>query len=543
MVLNNILTLFPDQYEPTQQQTKLLSQIEKGLKTHKFVICCAPTGSGKSLIAKTLGAVAKHPSKELTRLITSYEAYKQDFSGNYTFDQECREEPPFGSFVLTITKSLQDQYLDLFDKTPLLKGKANYTCNIDENFTVDLAPCTFASKLKEKCWEECLCPYYNARNSVLLSQFGVLNYKMFLSLPSHLKRKNIIICDEASELEEELVRQFSAEVNYERLEQCGIKVKRLITDNKQRAQVWMYQLIEQIGLKIEEYLSTGYKNLQLITKNDKKQYQFLKNLHTSLTTIDTVWKECEFVIDVNKDRVQILPLHANSLSRFIFDYADKVVLMSATIIDHRHFAQQLGIHEYSYVEAQSDFDPQKSPIFVSSQHKLNYKNLKVVLPKICNQINEIINHHKNEKGIIHTHTQEITNIIQEKLGANERFLFRDQFATNEEIISLHQQSQNPSILVSPSLMFGLDLKDDLARFQIIVKLPFLPLSSKRIKKLFEKDKAWYENKMLNAVVQACGRATRGKDDHSVTYILDGNFINIVKQTKNKLPKYFIERIH
>jgi Rad3-related DNA helicase len=93
------------------------------------------------------------------------------------------------------------------------------------------------------------------------------------------------------------------------------------------------------------------------------------------------------------------------------------------------------------------------------------------------------------------------------------------------------------------LTYGIDLKDDLARFQIIIKLPFLPLGSKRIKKMFESDKVWYENKMLNAIVQACGRATRSKDDHSVTYILDGNFINVLRNAKNKLPKYFIDRIH
>lgn len=543
MIYNNLLAHFPEQYEPTQQQIAILSQIEEGLKSHKFVICSAPTGSGKSLIAKTLGNTAKQPTKEFTQLITSYEAYKQDFSGNYTYEQECIEELPAGSFVLTITKSLQDQYLDLFDNTSLLKGKTNYICNVDENFTVDMAPCTFATKQRDKCWTECLCPYYNARNNVLLSQFGVLNYKMFLSLPPHIKRKNIIICDEASELEEELVRQFSAEINYERLEQCGIKVKKLITDNKQRARVWMYQLIEQVTKKIDTYTDTGYKNLQLISKQDKKQYQYLNNLNTSLTTIDTIWKECEFVIDVNKDRVLVTPLHASGLSRFIFDYADKIVLMSATIIDHKHFARQLGIHDYKYVEAQCDFDPQKSPIYISSQHKPNYKNLKNVIPGICKQIDKIINHHKNEKGIIHTHTQEITNIVQQKFETNNRFLFRDQFNNNEEIISRHQLNAEPSILVSPSLMFGLDLKDDLARFQIIVKLPFLPLSSKRIKQLLEKDATWYENKMLNAVVQACGRATRGKDDYSITYILDGNFINIVKRAKNKLPKYFIERIH
>jgi Rad3-related DNA helicase len=48
--------------------------------------------------------------------------------------------------------------------------------------------------------------------------------------------------------------------------------------------------------------------------------------------------------------------------------------------------------------------------------------------------------------------------------------------------------------------------------------------------------------MLNALVQACGRATRSKNDFSTTYILDGNIVNALKRTKHKLPKSFIDRI-
>jgi Rad3-related DNA helicase len=216
--------------------------------------------------------------------------------------------------------------------------------------------------------------------------------------------------------------------------------------------------------------------------------------------------------------------------------------MSATIIDHKNFAKNLGITDYEYVEIDSDFDSKKSPIYVSSKNKLNFKNLTNTLPAICDQIKLITEHHKNEKGIIHTHSNEITNFIKNKLEYNKRFLFRDELSNNEAILKQHHETDFPTVLVSPSLAFGVDLKDHLARFQIIVKLPFPPLSSKHIKKLFEMDKNWYENKMLNALVQACGRATRSKNDFSTTYILDGNVVNTIKRTKDKLPKYFIDRI-
>jgi Rad3-related DNA helicase len=216
--------------------------------------------------------------------------------------------------------------------------------------------------------------------------------------------------------------------------------------------------------------------------------------------------------------------------------------MSATIIDHKHFAKSLGIKDYEYVEVDSTFEAEKSPIYISTKYRLNYKNLQHSLPGICEQIKLIADHHKNDKGIIHTHSNDITSFVKGRLGS-DRYLYRETNTTNEDILKMHSKSTEPTVLVSPSLVYGIDLKDDLARFQIIVKLPFLSLASKRVKKLFELDSEWYENKMLNAIVQASGRGTRNKDDYCSTYILDGNFINVVKRTKNKLPKHFIERIH
>jgi Rad3-related DNA helicase len=539
-----LISQFPDNFTPSKQQIDIIDRIDKAFNSgKKFVICCAPTGSGKSFIAKTLANASNTPSESFERLIRSYDAYKVDFDGNYSYEQECKAEPAFGAFALTITKSLQDQYQELFTGTDTLKGKTNYICDIDKNYDVELAPCTFAPTLRDSCWVENRCPYYNARNEAMLSQFAVLNYKMFLSLPTHIKQKNFLICDEASELEDELIRQFSAEVNYEKLNNYNISCDILVTDNRDRAYNWISVLLENISYELTAFLNKANKKQSLISQSEKIKYQFLKNMHRSLTIISTHWHECEFVIDVDSKRVILTPLRANTLSKYIFNHGERIVLMSATIIDHKHFAKSLGITDYEYIEVDSIFEPDKSPIFISSKYKLNYKTLNNALPGVCEQIKLIINHHENVKGIIHTHSNDITSFIKERLKNNERLLCRDSNNTNEEILKHHSESTSPTILVSPSLVYGIDLKDDLARFQIIVKLPFLPLSSKRIKKLFEMDSDWYENKMLNAVVQASGRATRSKDDYSSTYILDGNFINVVKRSKSKLPKYFIERIH
>lgn len=542
-MFSRYLSHFPQEYNPSDQQIKLIKGVERAFnRGKKFVICCAPTGTGKSFLAKTLAGISSPATDKFKESIQSYSAYKQDFAGNYISEIDCLSQPPFGTFALTITKSLQDQYLKLFPDTDILKGKSNYICDVDPHFDVETAPCVLVPKIRDECWEKNRCPYYNARNSALLSRFAVLNYKMFLALPSHVKRKNFIICDEASELEDELIKQYSAEINYDRLRAYGVDCKTLITDSKDKVRTWLCENIFQISEQINTLINRVNKKHRTLSQPEKIKLQYLKNAHNSLTTVDTLWRDCEYIIDKDIKKVLLTPLRADKLTKFIFNHADNVLLMSATIIDHKNFAKTLGITDYEYVEVESDFNPEKSPIYVSSQNKLNYKNLTNILPAICEQIKTIIDHHKNEKGIIHTHSKDITNFIKAKLEGNKRFLFRDETANNEAILKEHYETDFPTILVSPSLSFGVDLKDSLARFQIIIKLPYPPLSSKHIKKLFDTDKDWYENKMLNALVQACGRATRSKNDFSTTYILDGNIVNALKRTKHKLPKSFIDRI-
>lgn len=542
-MFSRYLNHFPNEYSPSTQQVKLIKNIERAFnKGKRFVVVCAPTGSGKSMVAKTLSGVCNKPSESFIQQIKSYSAFKQDHVGNYVNEAECLAQPPFGAFVLTITKSLQDQYLSLFNNTDLLKGKSNYICDIDNNFDVETAPCLFAPKLKDDCWEKNRCPYYNARNNALTSQFSVLNYKMFLTLPRHVKRKNILICDEASELEDELVNRFSAEIVYERLKHYHITHKILTTESYSDIRNWIYDLVFNLTEAANLLTNKATKKKNNLSQPERIKLIYFKNLISSLTTIDSLWKDCEFIVDRDAKKVTFTPLKVDKLSRFIFDYGDNIVLMSATIVDHKNFAKTLGIKDYEYVEVESDFPAERSPIYVTSQNKLNYKNIKVLLPKLAEQIKQIVEMHKEQKGVIHTHTQEITNNLEDKLRGNNRFLFRNDIANNEEILKEHMNTSEPTILVSPSLTYGIDLKDDLARFQIIVKLPYPPLSVKRIKKLFDTDKDWYQNKMLNNFIQACGRATRSKNDFSSTYVLDGNVVNVIKNAKDKLPQHFIDRI-
>ena len=59
--------------------------------------------------------------------------------------QECEEKPPAGTFALTITKALQDQYRVVYLMVQrYLKGKSNYISTIDSNIDVELESFNYA---------------------------------------------------------------------------------------------------------------------------------------------------------------------------------------------------------------------------------------------------------------------------------------------------------------------------------------------------------------------------------------------------------------
>jgi Rad3-related DNA helicase len=230
----------------------------------------------------------------------------------------------------------------------------------------------------------------------------------------------------------------------------------------------------------------------------------------------------------------------DKLSKYIFDHADHIIIMSATIIDHKNFCKTLGIKDYEYIEVDTEFDSTKAPIHVMRKQKLNYANLKEMLPTLAKQVREILKEHHDEKGIIHTHTQYIADYIRDNVKS-DRLLCREAGVKNEEILEMHEKSKESTVLVSPSMTYGVDLKGDLAKFQILLKAPWLPTKEKRVEKMMKLDKEWYSNKMLCTLVQACGRGVRSTDDECVTYILDGSISDVVIRNRGKLPKYFIER--
>lgn len=533
----SLISYFPEKFSPTNHQIQVIKKLEEALQTHDKVILCAPTGTGKSFISNTISNYSSEIAEDKYDSIYSYNCFNVDHHGQYVNDTQLK---PHGAFTLTITKALQDQYVKLFD-CESLKGKSNYMSTLEPTMDVEIESAVMPTNLLNKHRREHRCDYYNDRRDLLIGKLGVTNYKMFLSLPDHVKYKDYIICDEASELEDELVSICTCHIDYELLKRVGLNIKKLTTDEPLAVYTWLDDLAQDLQEQ-RTYLQRKLQKKTAWSPREQSRYRTINQLHSKLVTCINNFYDCEFVIERKLTYVTMTPLYINTLADKVFRFAKKSILMSATIIDHKKFAESLGITNYKYIEIDSNFPVENSPIYITSKYPLSHNTMSKNLPKIIDLVDDIMSNHKNEKGIIHTHTHSITQQIYDSIQTNQaRLLYREPGTSNEEILTRHRESDEPTVIMSPSLSYGIDLKDELSRFQIVIKLPYLPLGDKRIKQLFDKDKDWYENKMLNSLVQACGRSTRNVNDHCKTYILDGLSTKVIIKCKHKLPKHFLQR--
>ena len=105
---------------------------------------------------------------------------------------------------------------------------------------------------------------------------------------------------------------------------------------------------------------------------------------------------------------------------------------------------------------------------------------------------------------------------------------------------MHRTSEEPTVMLSPSMTEGFNMQDDLARFQIIAKMPYPYLGDKQVAAKRERDPEWYAMQTAMTVVQACGRIVRSDTDHGATYILDSDFQNLFERNEEFFPGWFQE---
>ena len=107
----------------------------------------------------------------------------------------------------------------------------------------------------------------------------------------------------------------------------------------------------------------------------------------------------------------------------------------------------------------------------------------------------------------------------------------------DDIIKEHADSKE-GVLLSSSLWQGVDLKDDLSRFQIIAKAPYPNYTEKHVETKMERYPLWYTSKTIAKILQGFGRSVRNSQDWAVTYVLDSTIEPLIYNSKNLIPKSY-----
>ena len=413
------------------------------------------------------------------------------------------------------------------------------------------------------------CLYYDQLHKGRLASHTIFNYANFLIFirANKIGARNLLVLDEGHQIENQLIEDVGISIAKKTLQ------KYIPTDLLEFTKFTYDDDIETTWLKLLETLYSEIdKSIADIEtseiKIDAKQYlQRLEDTVDAITKDPKNWIVSEIIYDdedndrnkinINRNRkvtkVTFKPLNVAPYCKKLFEQCDTTLIMSATILDFDTFCRNVGLDhsQVKFIEVGSDFPVENRPIYPLNTAYLNYNSLQIesVQHSIAEAIDKIMDLHSEDKGIIHTTSYTQVRFIEKLLsGKNRRRLIStDPEIPRDEIIAKHWDptttgnEKSKSVLISPSLHTGLDLKDDQSRFQIVVKIPYPSRGDRWIETKRKIDGGkWYNWQTALRLVQSCGRSIRSKDDWAKTYILDSAFSRFIRE--NKLPVWFREGI-
>jgi len=231
---------------------------------------------------------------------------------------------------------------------------------------------------------------------------------------------------------------------------------------------------------------------------------------------------------------------------YLLDHGTHVLMMSATILNTSVFCNALGIsrkHVAAYRMA-NRFPVKSRPIYYRPAAKIVGGKSKMGNwgPKLVKTVDEIVGEHIGRRGIVHTHNFAIAEMLMKQCKFRSRFLFQRDFRNKDIMLKKHTESVD-TVIVAPAMHEGLDLVDDLSRFQIICKVPWPNLyEDKQLARRVELDRKYYLWLTALKLVQSSGRSVRSMTDWADTFVLDEVFRRFLDDAADMIPSWFREAV-
>lgn len=492
---------------PREGQLETISEIVEAIGLgYKYIVLEAGTGTGKSAIAATLASM---------------------------YDS---------SYILTVTKQLQNQYIDDFSNFKIVKGRKNFQCRHSINQSCDEGKCIVEGFVCENPKEN--CDYYIQKATALDSKTVISNYHyMFLELNyvEDFTKRQLLICDEAHNLENTLMSQLKLEFLKSDLENyLDFEISDGVLYELENGDfdVWI-QFIEEIR---DNYLKELDKIKDVKKPHLAEKISFIKKEISDCSRFieNIAYDPYSWVFDYDSEYeiIEFKPLKIDNYARnTLFKYGEVCIFLSASILDYEFFCKCLGINksEIYPIRKSSPFNLKNNPIKTFEDFNLSHKTLKDDAPKTIEAIRKILDSHKLEKGMIHTVSKSCKDYLIDHL--NDERLIGHETHNRSQQLEKFKKSSEPLVFISPSMNEGVDLPGDLCRFQIIYKIPYPDLGDKQIRLRSNADEDWYNYKTSLSLIQTYGRGMRFEDDYCMTYFIDSRIREYVKNDKF-LPESF-----
>ncbi|MFC6827023.1 helicase C-terminal domain-containing protein [Halopelagius fulvigenes] len=527
---SRILPSFPaPSYRGTQEQA--LRDVRDAFAAgNDVVLVRAPTGSGKSLLARSIAGAAR--TVEEAKPAEATNAY-------YTTPQ-----------VSQLDDVAEDE---LLSDLQVIRGKRNYTCiiNGEEDTPVDRAPC--ARQKGFDCTVRHRCPYFSDRAIASNRQIAAMTLAYFMQTAGSdvFRKRDVVVIDEAHGLAEWAEMYATIDLNPRTVpvwDDIGVPDVNAADDPVERT-VRFAEALTGVCKRAKDELLTKPE----LTPDEAARRDRLQELRSELKWFVEDYRNPEsattWVVDQpDGEGMQIKPLDPERyLHHTVWDRGNKFALLSATILNKEAFCRGVGLNpdDVALVDVEHTFPVENRPLYDVTRGKMTYEHRDETLPKVARVLVRLMAHHREEKGLVHCHSYAIQSELKRRLarlGLGNRIRAHDRQNRDAELESW-KATDDPDVFLSVKMEEALDLKGDLCRWQVICKAPYLNTNDSRVARRLEDGQwPWYRRAALRTVIQACGRVVRAPDDYGATYLADSSLLDLFERTRSDMPAWFREQV-
>lgn len=219
---------------------------------------------------------------------------------------------------------------------------------------------------------------------------------------------------------------------------------------------------------------------------------------------------------------------------------EKIVLLSATIGEKDIQFMGLANRRVKFIDVKSPIPAERRAIKLDFVGNMSYATQDANLDALIEKIRTLRDSHDGN-GFVHA-SYSLAQKIKARL--NEPWaMFHDRDNKQSAYNSFSQRpASDRAVMIGSGMSEGVDMKEEVARWQAIAKIPFPSLGEPAVRWVANNDRDYYGWMVARDVMQSAGRVCRSPDDFGHTYILDSSWDRWYTNTSHMLPQWFTEAI-